>query len=101
VSRSLCDYALRDRLREPRRETPRDEFRTLDILVIILLPAWGFIGFVIYLLMREPLPYPAGVRYRCWRALQLLPQLQMQLHPSCPQCKHEVGDWISFAQLWK
>src|SRR6266850_2216648 len=24
------------------------------ILVIILLPAWGFIGFVIYLLMREP-----------------------------------------------
>src|SRR5882672_8743013 len=27
------------------------------ILVIILLPAWGFIGFVIYLQMPKPLPY--------------------------------------------
>jgi len=30
------------------------------ILVIILLPAWGFIGFIIYFLMREPIPYPCA-----------------------------------------
>src|SRR5207249_11394696 len=42
------------------------------ILVLILLPAWGFIGFVIYFLMREPLPYP------------------------CPQCGNTVGARFNF-----
>src|SRR5207248_2608345 len=28
------------------------------ILLLIFLPTWGLIGFVIYFLMREPLPYP-------------------------------------------
>src|SRR2546422_9301459 len=42
------------------------------ILVIILLPAWGFIGFVNYFLMREPLPYP------------------------CPQCANTVGARFNF-----
>jgi hypothetical protein len=67
------------------------------ILVIILLPAWGFIGFVIYFLMREPLPYPCpqcgtsvGARFN------FCPNCKCNLHPSCPQCKHEVAELDKF-----
>jgi len=67
------------------------------ILVIILLPAWGFIGFVIYLLMREPLPYPCP---ECGTAVgarfNFCPNCKCNLHPSCPQCKHEVGELDKF-----
>ena len=67
------------------------------ILVIILLPAWGFIGFVIYFLMREPLPYACpqcasivGARFN------FCPNCKCNLHPSCPQCKHEVEETDKF-----
>ena len=67
------------------------------ILVIILLPAWGFIGFVIYFLMREPLPYPCpqcgnsvGARFN------FCPNCKCNLHPSCPQCKREVAETDKF-----
>jgi len=67
------------------------------ILVIILLPAWGFIGFVIYFLMREPLPYPCpqcgnsvGARFN------FCPNCKCNLHPSCPQCKHELAESDKF-----
>jgi hypothetical protein len=67
------------------------------ILVIILLPAWGFIGFVIYFLMREPMPYPCpqcgtsvGARFN------FCPNCKCNLHPSCPQCKHEVEETDKF-----
>lgn len=67
------------------------------ILVIILLPAWGFIGFVIYFLMREPLPYPCpqcaatvGARFN------FCPNCKCNLHPSCPQCKQEVEETDKF-----
>ena len=67
------------------------------ILVIILLPAWGFIGFVIYFLMREPMPYPCpqcaatvGARFN------FCPNCKCNLHPSCPQCKHEVAELDKF-----
>jgi hypothetical protein len=67
------------------------------ILVIILLPAWGFIGFVIYFLMREPLPYPCpqcantvGARFN------FCPNCKCNLHPSCPQCKHELAETDKF-----
>jgi len=67
------------------------------ILVIILLPAWGFIGFVIYLLMREPLPYPCP---ECGTAVgarfNFCPNCKCNLHPSCPQCKGEVGELDKF-----
>jgi hypothetical protein len=63
------------------------------ILVIILLPAWGFIGFVIYFLMREPLPYncpqcgaTVGARFN------FCPDCKCNLHPSCPNCKREVAE---------
>lgn len=61
------------------------------ILVLILMPAWGPIGFVIYFLMREPLPYncpqcgaTVGARFN------FCPNCKCNLHPSCPQCKREV-----------
>src|SRR6267143_3718939 len=67
------------------------------ILVIILLPAWGFIGFVIYFLMREPLPYPCpqcgnsvGARFN------FCPNCKCNLHPSCTQCKREVAETDKF-----
>ena len=67
------------------------------ILVIILLPAWGFIGFVIYFLMREPLPYPCpqcgntvGARFN------FCPSCKCNLQPSCPQCKREIAETDKF-----
>jgi hypothetical protein len=67
------------------------------ILVIILLPAWGFIGFVIYFLMREPLPYPCP---ECGTAVgarfNFCPNCKCNLHPSCPQCKQEVEETDKF-----
>ena len=67
------------------------------ILVIILLPAWGFIGFVIYFLMREPLPYncpqcgaTVGARFN------FCPNCKCNLHPSCPSCKREVVETDKF-----
>jgi ABC-type Fe3+ transport system permease subunit len=60
-------------------------------LVLILMPAWVFLGFVIYFLMREPMPYPCpqcgssvGARFN------FCPNCKCNLHPSCPQCKREV-----------
>jgi hypothetical protein len=67
------------------------------ILVILFLPSWGLIGFVIYLLMREPLPYPCpqcgsmvGARFN------FCPNCKCNLHPACPQCKREVADFDKF-----
>ncbi|MGB7282267.1 MAG: zinc ribbon domain-containing protein [Candidatus Acidiferrum sp.] len=67
------------------------------LLVIVLLPAWTFIGFLIYFLMREPLPYPCpqcgtavGARYN------FCPNCKCNLHPSCPNCKHEVVETDKF-----
>lgn len=67
------------------------------ILVIILMPAWGFVGFVIYFLMREPLPYPCpqcntqvGARFN------FCPNCRTNLFPSCPNCKHEVAETDKF-----
>ena len=60
-------------------------------LVIILLPAWTFLGFLIYFLMRDPLPYDCP---QCGKTVgarfNFCPNCKCNLHPSCPQCKHEV-----------
>jgi len=61
------------------------------LLVIIFLPTWGLIGFIIYLLMREPLPYPCP---QCGKTVgarfNFCPNCKSNLHPSCPNCKREV-----------
>jgi polyferredoxin len=60
-------------------------------LVIVLWPAYFAIGFIVYFLMRQPLPYncpqcgtTVGARYN------FCPNCKCNLHPSCPQCKQEV-----------
>jgi hypothetical protein len=62
-------------------------------LVIALMPGYLILGFIIYLLLREPLPYACpqcgttvGARFN------FCPNCKYNLHPACPQCKREVGD---------
>jgi ABC-type Fe3+ transport system permease subunit len=60
-------------------------------LVIVLWPAYFAIGFIIYFLMRQPLPYDCP---QCASAVDarynFCPNCKCNLHPSCPQCKNEV-----------
>jgi zinc-ribbon domain len=67
------------------------------LLVIILFPAYLAVGFIIYFLMREPLPYPCpqcgntvGARFN------FCPNCKCNLYPSCPQCKHEIAETDKF-----
>lgn len=67
------------------------------ILMLIFFPTWGLIGLVIYLLMREPLPYPcpqcsASVSAR----FNFCPNCKSNLQPSCPNCKREVAELDKF-----
>lgn len=67
------------------------------LLVIVLLPAWTFIGFLIYFLMREPMPYDCP---QCGKSVgarfNFCPNCKCNLHPSCPNCKHEVVETDKF-----
>jgi hypothetical protein len=62
-------------------------------LVLVLMPSSLVLGFIIYLLMREPLPYncpqceaTVGARFN------FCPNCKCNLHPACPNCKREVGE---------
>jgi hypothetical protein len=66
-------------------------------LVIVLMPGYLVLGFIIYLLMREPLPYncpqcgtTVGARFN------FCPNCKCNLHPACPQCKREVAETDKF-----
>jgi len=66
-------------------------------LVIVLLPVYFVLGFIIYLLMREPLPFncpqcgtTVGARFN------FCPNCKCNLHPACPQCKREVAETDKF-----
>jgi len=67
------------------------------LLVIVLLPAWTFVGFLIYFLMREPLPYDCP---QCGKSVgarfNFCPNCKCNLHPSCPNCKREVVETDKF-----
>jgi hypothetical protein len=67
------------------------------ILVLILSPAYLLIGLIIYLLVREPLPFHcpqcsavASARFN------FCPNCKYNLHPVCPQCQREVSDTDKF-----
>jgi len=47
----------------------------MDLLVLVLMPGYLVLGFIIYLLMREPLPY------------------------NCPQCGTTVGARFNFCPI--
>ena len=66
-------------------------------LVIVLSPAYFAVGFIVYFLMREPLPYSCpqcaatvGARFN------FCPNCKCNLHPACPQCNREVGESDKF-----
>lgn len=63
------------------------------LLVLILSPAYLLIGLIIYLLVREPLPYACpqcsatvNARYN------FCPNCKYNLRPACPKCQREVSD---------
>ena len=63
------------------------------LLVLILSGGYFLIGLIIYLLVREPLPYTcpqcaATVNAR----FNFCPNCKYNLHPACPQCQREVND---------
>jgi Double zinc ribbon len=63
------------------------------LLVIILLPAYLATGFIIYFLVREPLPYNCP---QCGSTVSArfnyCPECKHNLLPVCPQCGREVRD---------
>lgn len=94
VFTSLCmmlGYVYRDAKR-------RDMNPVLwTLLVAVLVPSSVLIGFVIYLLVRDPLPYPCP---RCSAPVgprfNFCPNCKNDLHPSCPSCKREIVETDKF-----
>jgi RNA polymerase subunit RPABC4/transcription elongation factor Spt4 len=63
------------------------------LLVIMLLPAWLLTGFIIYFLIREPLPYHCtGCGTMVSARYNYCPNCKCNLRPACPQCQREVSD---------
>ena len=81
--------------RDARRRGMNSALWTL--LVIVLLPSAAFVGFLIYFLMRDPLPYPCP---QCGKMVgprfNFCPNCKCNLHPSCPNCKREVEETDKF-----
>jgi len=67
--------------------------------LLVLILSWPFvgIGFIIYFLMREALPYPCP---QCGNAVgarfNFCPNCKCNLYPSCSQCKREVAESDKF-----
>jgi Double zinc ribbon len=67
------------------------------LLVLILSPAYLLIGLIIYLLVREPLPYSCPQCSTTVNArFNFCPNCKYNLHPACPQCQREVCDTDKF-----
>jgi amino acid transporter len=67
------------------------------LLVLILSAGYVFIGLIIYLLVREPLPFTcpqcaATVSAR----FNFCPNCKYNLHPACAHCQREVADTDKF-----
>ena len=77
------------------------------LVVLVLMPGYLVLGFIIYMLMREPLPYPCpkcsatvGARFN------FCANCKCNLHPACPQCKQEIAETDRFCpycacELWE
>ncbi|MBZ5537024.1 MAG: zinc ribbon domain-containing protein [Acidobacteriia bacterium] len=81
----LAGYVNRDAKRRGMNST------LWTFLVLLLLPAYLATGFIIYFLVREPLPYDcpqchANVSAR----FNFCPKCKCNLRPACPQCRREV-----------
>ena len=82
----LIGYVNRDAKRRGMNST------LWTLLVIVLLPAYLATGFIVYFLLREPLPYGCP---NCGKTVtarfNYCPACQFNLRPSCSQCRREVG----------
>jgi hypothetical protein len=68
------------------------------LFVLLMLPtSVGIIGLIIYLLVREPLPYPCP---RCDKPVgprfNFCPNCKCNLFPCCPNCKREIAETDKF-----
>jgi hypothetical protein len=66
-------------------------------LVIVMLPAYVALGFILYFTAREPLPFhcpKCGVMVSA--RFNYCPGCKYCLHPSCTHCQAEVGDTDRF-----
>jgi ABC-type Fe3+ transport system permease subunit len=81
--------------RDARRRNMNAPLWTL--LVLVLAPSSLIIGLVIYLLVREPLPYACP---RCGALVgprfNFCSNCKCNLHPSCPNCKQEIVETDKF-----
>jgi RNA polymerase subunit RPABC4/transcription elongation factor Spt4 len=63
------------------------------LVVLILSPGYGILGLIIYLLVREPLPYPCP---QCATSVSarfnFCPNCKTNLRPACTHCQREVSD---------
>lgn len=67
------------------------------LLVLILAPMYLFIGLIIYLLVREPLPYTCPhCAASVWARFNFCPNCKYNLQPACPQCQKEVSGTDKF-----
>ena len=66
-------------------------------LVIVMLPAYIALGFILYFTAREPLPFHCP---KCGTMVSArfnyCPGCKYCLHPSCTHCQAEVGDTDRF-----
>jgi len=81
--------------RDARRRGMNSALWTL--LVLVLSPGSLFIGFIVYFLFREPMPYPCP---RCNDVVSRLFKFysidNCDLPPSCPNCKREIAETDKF-----
>jgi hypothetical protein len=62
-------------------------------LVLIMLPAYLGVGFVLYFTAREPLPYHCpNCGSMVSARFNYCPGCKYALHPTCAQCQQEVGE---------
>jgi RNA polymerase subunit RPABC4/transcription elongation factor Spt4 len=82
----LIGYVNRDAKRRGMNST------LWTLLVITLVPAYLATGFIIYFLVREPLPYDCP---HCGSLVSArfnyCPNCAYNLHPTCPRCRREVN----------
>lgn len=82
----LIGYVNRDAKRRGMNST------LWTLLVIMLVPAYLATGFIIYFLIREPLPYDCP---HCGSLVSArfnyCPNCDYNLHPTCPRCRREVN----------
>ena len=67
------------------------------LLVLLLSGPYVFIGLIVYLLIRDPLPYACPQCHATVSArFNFCPNCKCNLRPACPHCQHEIADTDKF-----